>query len=78
MCDDDDWWKDGRLSELVGKRYSSWDSELGKQIEEGKADFEYLEKKAKEFGEPKVPSAKQVQGFLLQVKNLFSFRLYTH
>ncbi|WZZ89971.1 hypothetical protein YC2023_118550 [Brassica napus] len=51
--------EDGRLSELVGKRYSSWDSELGKQIEEGKADFEYLEKKAKEFGEPKVPSAKQ-------------------
>lgn len=51
--------EEGRLSELVGKRYSSWDSELGKQIEEGKADFEYLEKKAKEFGEPKVPSAKQ-------------------
>ena len=56
----------------MGKRYSSWDSELGKQIEEGKADFEYLEKKAKEFGEPKVPSAKQVQ-----VKNLFLFRLNT-
>lgn len=45
---------------MVQKRYSSWDSEIGKQIEEGKADFEYLEKKAKEFGEPKVPSAKQV------------------
>lgn len=26
----------------------------------GKADFEMLEKKAKEWGEPKVPSAKQV------------------
>lgn len=26
----------------------------------GKGDFEYLEKKAMEWGEPKVPSAKQV------------------
>jgi xylose isomerase len=51
--------KEGSLSELVRKRYATWDSELGKQIEEGKADFEYLEKKAKEFGEPKVSSAKQ-------------------
>ncbi|CAD5335167.1 unnamed protein product [Arabidopsis thaliana] len=51
--------EEGSLSELVRKRYATWDSELGKQIEEGKADFEYLEKKAKEFGEPKVSSAKQ-------------------
>lgn len=53
--------EEGSLSELVRKRYASWDTELGKQIEEGKGDFEYLEKKAKEIGEPKVPSAKQVQ-----------------
>lgn len=52
---------DGKLSELVRNRYTSWDSELGKQIEEGKAAFEYLEKKGKEIGEPKVASAKQVQ-----------------
>ena len=29
-------------------------------IQAGKGDFEYLEKKAMEWGEPKVPSAKQV------------------
>lgn len=29
-------------------------------MQAGKADFEYLEKKAMEWGEPKVPSAKQV------------------
>lgn len=29
-------------------------------MQAGKADFEYLEKKALEWGEPKVPSGKQV------------------
>lgn len=34
----------------------------------GKADFELLEKKAMEWGEPKVPSAKQViQHYVIQV-----------
>ncbi|PKI79542.1 hypothetical protein CRG98_000017 [Punica granatum] len=51
--------EDGSLDELVRKRYSSFDSEIGAQIKAGKADFEMLEKKAKEWGEPKVPSAKQ-------------------
>lgn len=31
----------------------------------GKADFELLEKKALEWGEPKVPSGKQVRPFLV-------------
>ncbi|KAL4565854.1 hypothetical protein LXL04_029960 [Taraxacum kok-saghyz] len=39
--------------------YSSFDSPLGAQIEAGKADFELLEKKAMEWGEPIVPSGKQ-------------------
>ncbi|PPD74082.1 hypothetical protein GOBAR_DD28988 [Gossypium barbadense] len=52
-------WSDGSLAELVRKRYSSFDTELGAQIEAGKADFEMLEKKAVEWGEPKVASAKQ-------------------
>lgn len=30
----------------------------------GKADFDYLEKKAIEWGEPKVPSAKQVTPYI--------------
>ncbi|PIA28595.1 hypothetical protein AQUCO_06800036v1 [Aquilegia coerulea] len=51
--------EDGSLAELVRKRYQSFDTEIGAQIEAGKADFEILEKKAMEWGEPKVPSAKQ-------------------
>ncbi|KAL0552285.1 hypothetical protein IC582_011393 [Cucumis melo] len=51
--------EDGSLTELVRKRYESFDTEIGAQIEAGKADFEFLEKKALEWGEPKVPSAKQ-------------------
>ncbi|EOY19937.1 Xylose isomerase family protein isoform 1 [Theobroma cacao] len=51
--------EDGSLVELVRKRYSSFDTEIGAEIEAGKADFEMLEKLAKEWGEPKVASAKQ-------------------
>ncbi|KAG6649102.1 hypothetical protein I3843_07G185400 [Carya illinoinensis] len=51
--------EDGSLAELVRKRYQSFDTELGAQIEAGKADFEMLEKKALEWGEPKVASGKQ-------------------
>ncbi|CAM8979853.1 unnamed protein product [Rhodiola kirilowii] len=51
--------EDGSLNELVRKRYESFDSELGAEIEAGKVDFELLEKKALELGEPKVPSGKQ-------------------
>ncbi|XP_028791095.1 xylose isomerase-like [Neltuma alba] len=51
--------EDGSLDELVRKRYQSFDSEIGSMIEAGKADFEFLEKKVMEWGEPKVPSAKQ-------------------
>lgn len=51
--------EDGSLAELVRKRYQSFDSEIGAQIEAGKADFETLEKKAMEWGEPYVPSGKQ-------------------
>ncbi|CAK9163359.1 unnamed protein product [Ilex paraguariensis] len=51
--------EDGSLNELVRKRYQSFDTEIGAQVEAGKADFETLEKKAMEWGAPKVPSAKQ-------------------
>ncbi|KAK6944252.1 hypothetical protein RJ641_025354, partial [Dillenia turbinata] len=51
--------EDGSLAKLVRKRYESFDTEIGALIEAGKADFDLLDKKAKEWGEPKVPSAKQ-------------------
>ncbi|XP_074589827.1 xylose isomerase-like [Curcuma longa] len=51
--------EDGSLAELVRKRYQSFDTEIGVLIEAGKADFETLEKKSMEWGEPSVPSAKQ-------------------
>ncbi|KAF5804728.1 putative xylose isomerase [Helianthus annuus] len=51
--------EDGSLDKLVRKRYQSFDTELGAQIEAGKVDFELLEKKAMEWGEPEVPSGKQ-------------------
>uniref|UniRef100_A0A0E0EFX8 Xylose isomerase n=1 Tax=Oryza meridionalis TaxID=40149 RepID=A0A0E0EFX8_9ORYZ len=51
--------EDGSLDELVRKRYQSFDSEIGAMIEAGKGDFETLEKKVLEWGEPIVPSGKQ-------------------
>nr|ACN31233.1 unknown [Zea mays] len=51
--------EDGSLDALVRKRYQSFDSEIGALIEAGKGDFEALEKKVLEWGEPTVPSGKQ-------------------
>ncbi|XP_078439183.1 xylose isomerase family protein [Wolffia australiana] len=50
---------DGSLEGIAKKRYRSFDSEFGAQIEAGKVDFETLEKKAMEWGEPVVASGKQ-------------------
>jgi xylose isomerase len=36
--------KDGRFDEFIEKRYSTWDSGIGKKIESGKVGFEDLEK----------------------------------
>src|SRR5256714_7898221 len=35
--------KDGRLADFVRRRYRSWDSGIGAQIESGKASFKELE-----------------------------------
>jgi xylose isomerase len=43
--------KDGVLSDFVRQRYSSWDSGVGADIENGKASFETLEKYMLEKGE---------------------------
>ncbi len=42
---------DGRIDEFVKERYSSWETGIGKDIIDGKADFEVLEKYALEKGE---------------------------
>ncbi|KAJ6759307.1 XYLOSE ISOMERASE [Salix koriyanagi] len=44
--------QDGSLAELVRKRYQSFDTEIGAQVEAGKGDFETLEKLAMKWGEP--------------------------
>ncbi len=43
--------KDGILDEMVAKRYASWDSGIGAEIEAGKHDFKSLEKYMLEKGE---------------------------
>lgn len=51
--------EDGRLSQFVIDRYSSFDNELGAQIEAGKCSFEALEKIALANGEPVLASGRQ-------------------
>ena len=51
--------KDGRLADFVKQRYSSWDSGIGREIEQGKADFKKLEAYALKNGEPKIESGRQ-------------------
>lgn len=43
--------KDGRLAEFIRRRYSSWDSGIGKQIESGRSSFADLEKYMLKKGE---------------------------
>ena len=45
--------QDGRLAEFVRQRYASWESDLGRRIESGKASFEELEPIALKMGEVK-------------------------
>src|SRR4051812_26242300 len=42
---------DGKLEELLRERYSSWDSGLGKEIDDGKHSFKSLEKVMMEKGD---------------------------
>ena len=42
---------DGKLAEFVQQRYSSWDGDLGRQIESGQATLASLEKYMLEKGE---------------------------
>ena len=49
---------DGRLSAFVKERYESWDCELGRRVESGKASFSDLEA----YILPKGDAAKNVSG----------------
>ena len=51
--------EDGRLANFVKDRYSSFDSGIGADIEEGKVNFESLEKYALNQSEPKIASGQQ-------------------
>ena len=51
--------QDGRLAEFVQKRYSSFDSGIGAQVESGACSFEELEQFAMNNGEPTLASGRQ-------------------
>jgi len=50
---------DGKLGKFVKERYSSFDSDFGKEIERKKIGFKELEKIALKLGEPKPRSGRQ-------------------
>ena len=51
--------EDGRLDDFVTQRYATWDSDLGKKVESGKASLAELEAHAIEKGEPNIQSGRQ-------------------
>ena len=59
---------DGRLAEFVKERYRSWDSELGRRIESGKASFAGLEA----YILPKGEAAKNLSGRQEMLENLIN------
>ena len=62
--------KDGRLEAFVKQRYSSFDTGLGKQIEQGKVGFKELEAYALKLGEVKTNQSGR-QEFLENLINEF-------
>jgi xylose isomerase len=59
---------DGRLSGFVKERYKSWDSELGKRVESGKASFADMEA----YILPKGEAAKNLSGRQEMLENLIN------
>ncbi|WP_193211543.1 xylose isomerase [Luteolibacter marinus] len=51
--------EDGRIADFVKSRYSSWDEGIGKQIEDGKMNFDDLTEWVKKNPEPVVASGRQ-------------------
>lgn len=61
---------DGRLEQFVKERYASWDSGIGKEIEEGKVGFDELERYMLEKGEV-APNQSGRQEYLESLINEF-------
>jgi xylose isomerase len=59
---------DGVLKDFVGKRYASWDSGIGQQVEAGKATFEDLEKYMLDKGD----AARNVSGRQEMLENFLN------
>ncbi|GHB90356.1 xylose isomerase [Cerasicoccus arenae] len=51
--------EDGRFSDFIKARYSSWDGELGQKVQAGQASFAELEAFALENGDPAQSSGRQ-------------------
>eukprot|EP00164_Ancoracysta_twista_P006170 GFYU01008546.1.p1 GENE.GFYU01008546.1~~GFYU01008546.1.p1 ORF type:complete len:480 (-),score=180.97 GFYU01008546.1:142-1512(-) len=51
--------KDGRLDKFVKDRYSTFDKDIGKKVENGSTSFEELAKYAEKHGDPSLKSGKQ-------------------
>jgi xylose isomerase len=62
--------QDGRLAEFLRQRYLSWDTGIGKDIEQGKADFSKLEAYMLKEGEAEANSSGR-QEFLENLINEF-------
>jgi xylose isomerase len=62
--------RDGRLASFVKKRYSSWDSGIGREIESGKSNFAALEKYMLKKGNPAANTSGR-QEFLENLINEF-------
>ncbi len=61
--------KDGRISQFISERYSSWDSDLGRRIESGQASLEELHRIALESPAPSVKPGRQeiLEGIVNQI-----------
>lgn len=53
--------EDGAFSAAIKQRYSGWDTDFGKRIENGSADFAELEQYTLKNGEPTLTSGRQEQ-----------------
>ena len=51
--------KDGGLRDFIKRRYASWDSDMGQDIEAGKLSLEDMHRYAIEHGEPRLESGRQ-------------------
>ena len=60
--------EDGRLEEFIRERYSSFETELGKRIRDGKVTLEELAEYCEKEGKPALPGSGR-QEYLLSILN---------